>query len=259
MLVLADGTRIRGCRGRLPAGQEAEMVLTHRGEPLRVILHPPGGERLARWGRAEPAAPRAALPPGKALRHQGAFSAANVTLERPAVVHLHSDTGVCALRSGRELLLVEGMDDGCDLFHLLEAGTYQFLVRSFAGHRLAGSMAWTLDEPRALVEGVGREEWIAPGEARIFRFGVQSAGGIGLGLKADADTLSCHILGADHSVLGQGCQQLIQLDKGGYLLRVQAPPAGPPRRFRPVLLGLSGSKMDVPEEYLRDLFRRIGE
>jgi hypothetical protein len=39
---------------------------------------------------------------------------------------------------------------------------------------------------------------------------------------------------------------------------VASPRGGTVERFRPVVLGLAGAKMDVPDTYLRDLFSRIG-
>jgi len=50
----------------------------------------------------------------------------------------------------------------------------------------------------------------------------------------------------------------LKVDQGTYLLHVSASEGGRPAKFRPVILGLSGSKMGVPEEYLRDFFRSSG-
>jgi hypothetical protein len=40
-------------------------------------------------------------------------------------------------------------------------------------------------------------------------------------------------------------------------LRVSEPPDTAPRRFAPVVFGLKGADVDVPEDYLRDFFRRV--
>jgi hypothetical protein len=119
-------------------------------------------------------------------------------------------------------------------------------------------VAWTAEPVEQLGEGVGAERWLAPGEARIFRFTLASKGRVGLGLREEAETLECAVSDETGSRLGEGCQQLLALDAGTYLLAVRAPGSSPPSRFRPVLLGLAGSEVGVPAEYLSDFFQRIG-
>ena len=70
--------------------------------------------------------------------------------------------------------------------------------------------------------------------------------------------LACTVLDAAQRPIATGCQALLELDQGPYLLAVRAPPGDRPARFRPVVLGLAGAKTAVPDEYLQDLFQRIG-
>ena len=165
---------------------------------------------------------------------------------------------MCALAGARGLELAEGMGAGCDVYRLLDPGSYRFMVRAFADGPLSGSLDWTAEPVEALKEGIGAQYWLAPGESRIFRFETESEGEIGLGLQVEADNLRCTISDISHNFLGDGCQQFLKVEKGSYLLEVSAPMEGRPAKFRPVILGLSGSKMGVPEEYLRDFFSRIG-
>ena len=74
-----------------------------------------------------------------------------------------------------------------------------------------------------------------------------------------AELLECSVLDQEQRVLGEGCQQFLQLDKGTWMLAIHAPANARPLKFKPVLVGLAGAKADVPEEYLRDFFQRIGE
>jgi hypothetical protein len=252
-----DGARMSGCRGALPAGKSAEVAVFHGKVPLRMLVFAEGQDKQALWSRQQGGAGPPLLP-GRSLPLDGGFKDANLVLEKSAVVRLQSDSGVCALASARGLELVEGMDSGCDVYRLLDPGSYRFMVRSFADASLSGSLDWTAEPVEALKEGIGAQYWLAPGESRIFRFRTESQGEIGLGLQVDADTLRCTISDANHIFLGDGCQQFLKVDKGSYLLEVSAPEDGRPAKFRPVILGLSGSKMGVPQEYLRDFFRRIG-
>jgi hypothetical protein len=260
--VIATGTgaRMSGCRGTLPAGQSAEVMLFFDKKPLRVLVYAEGQDKPALWNRQSGGGPGPSplLAPGRTLQLDGTFKDANLVLEKSAVVRLHSDSGVCALAGAKGFLLVTGMGAGCDVYRLLDPGSYRFMVRSFADEPLSGSLGWTAEPVKALQEGVGAQYWLAPGESRIFRFETESEGEIGLGLQVAADTLRCTITDTSHNILGEGCQQFLEVDKSVYLLHVSVPGEGRPAKFRPVILGLSGSKMGVPEEYLRDFFRRIG-
>ena len=61
-----------------------------------------------------------------------------------------------------------------------------------------------------------------------------------------------------HTIACNGCQQFLKLEAGSYLLEVRAPAGVRATRFKPVVVGLSGAKMEVPVEYLRSFFQRIG-
>jgi hypothetical protein len=80
---------------------------------------------------------------------------------------------------------------------------------------------------------------------------------VGIGLQVEADSLDCAVMDLQQRVIGSGCQQLVSLAKGTWLLSVTSPPGSNPIRFRPVLLGLSGTRMDIPQDYLSDFFARI--
>jgi hypothetical protein len=176
------------------------------------------------------------------------------------VVRVTSDSGVCGLVQGSELLSVDGFDAGCELVRLLPAGTYRLLVRPFAGQPLPGTLRWIAEPVATLGEGIGPEEWVAPSEVRVYRFSTASKGWMGLGVQTSSELLSCSIYDANHQLLGDGCQQYLRLEQGNYLLMIRLSGRGSaqPLRFRPVLLGLAGAQAAVPEDYLKDLFRRIG-
>jgi hypothetical protein len=260
VIALDDGDRMSGCLGPVPAEKGAEIVLFYGKKPLRILVYPPGQDQQALWDRPPGGGPGPSPPlaPGRSLDLNGTYKDAGLVLEKSAVVRLHSDSGVCALAGAGGLLLVEGLGAGCDIYRLLNPGSYRFMVRAFANGPLSGNLGWTAEPVETLKEGIGAQYWLAPGESRLFRFATESEGEIGLGLQVEADTLRCLITDTSHNVLGDGCQQFLKVDQGNYLLKVSAPGEGRPARFRPVVLGLSGSKMGVPEEYLRDFFQRIG-
>jgi hypothetical protein len=256
---LDDGARLEGCDVQVPPGRRGELLLETNPGGLRVVLAPP--EELA--AALLPPASKSKvpeLPAAKALRLSGESVERTLTLPADAVLHLRSDTGVCGLGQDTTVLLVDGLERGCTFDRLLKAGTYRLMVRGFADQPLSGNVTWTHEPVKELTEGVSKDEgWVAPGQTRYFRFATASAGHVGLGLQVPAEVLQCSVLDTEQRVLGEGCQQFLALEKGSYLLAIHAPATlERPLSFKPVLVGLAGAKTEVPEEYLRDFFNRIG-
>ncbi|MBI3181214.1 MAG: hypothetical protein HYZ28_03625 [Myxococcales bacterium] len=260
VVVLDDGVRLSSCRATVPAGIGAELLIDYAARPYRAVVHVPGRDKWARLGVELPAKSGPALGQAVAIPASGALVDRVFELPQDAVVRIRSDSGVCGLFRGNDLLAADGLDAGCELTRLVSAGTYRFLVRPFDKVPLTGTLSWTAEPVSVLADGVGPEEWISPSEVRLYRFATASAGKIGLGLQVQAERLDCQLFDDGHRLLGEGCQQYLSVEKGSYLLAIRAPasPGARPLRYRPVLLGLAGAKTGVPEEYLRDFFNRIG-
>ncbi|HEY6002746.1 MAG TPA: hypothetical protein VIV57_07710, partial [Anaeromyxobacter sp.] len=256
-VALDDGTRIAACAAALPPGVGGEVRIDHPAGPVRAAVWP-ASEPLARLGRPVPTGAPRALAEGEAAPLQGDLTDLGIELPAEAVVHVEADAGSCALLSGGALVVLEGRGAGCRLARLLPAGKHRLLVRAFAGAPLSGAARWVAERVELLAEGVGPERWAAPGDARLFRFRVASQGRVGLGIREDAEALECSVADGAGRTVGVGCQQLLGLAPGDYVLAVAAPAGAPPMRFRPVLVGLAGSEIGVPPDYLRDLFGRIG-
>jgi len=254
---LDNGARLEGCEARIPPGRSGEAVVDLGVGGVRAVLTPPSELLGAALGSFSAQAPE--LPAAKALKLSNSRAERSFTLASEAVVHVRSDSGVCGIVQGSTVLRVQGSDKGCVLDEVLKAGSYRLAVRGFADRALSGNLTWTQEPVKELKEGVASEEsWITPSQTRFFRFATESPGRIGLGLQVPAELLECSVLDQAQRVLGEGCQQFLQLDKGTYLLAVHAPATARPLKFKPVLVGLAGAKADVPEEYLRDFFQRIG-
>jgi hypothetical protein len=254
---LDDGTRRSSCQATVPQGHSAEIRLDHGSGPVRAVLSRPEEALAAELGRVALSGSPPALDSGNSVTLTGSLVQRSFQLDRDALFRLHSDSGTCALFTRDGLIAVEGLDGGCDLNRVLPAGTHRLIVRAFDGIPLSGAFAWTSVPVENLADGVGPERWVAPGESRFFRFATASAGQVGLGLQVKAEDLECTVFDNRQRSLGDGCQQFLSLDAGTYLLAVRAPAAGKPMRFRPVVVGLAGSKMGVPPEYLTDFFERI--
>jgi hypothetical protein len=259
-VALSDGARVASCRAKLPAQVGAELVIEHGVGSVRAMVHAPGRERAARLGLELPIMPGAALSSAVAVPLQAGRIDRTLVVDQEAVVRVTAESGVCGLLRGSEVLAVDGVETGCELVRVLAPGTYRLLVRPFAGRVTPGTLKWTAEPVSQLAEGVGFEEWLAPGDARLFRFDTANAGKLGLGVQAKSELLDCAVYNDSYQFVGEGCHQYLSLAKGRYLLMVRNPPTpgAAPLAFKPVLLGLSGDKNDIPDEYLQDFFRRVG-
>jgi hypothetical protein len=246
---------------KVPAKLQAELLIDYGVGPLRAVVHPLGRDKWARLGLELPVVPGPALPAsvGVPVTGQGGRLDRTLVVDREAVVRVSSESGVCGLFKGTDLLSVDGVDSGCELVRVLAPGTYRLLVRPFAGRVIPGMLRWSAESVSQLTEGVGPETWLAPGDVRLYRFDTANAGKLGLGLQAASELLDCAVYNDGYQLVGEGCHQYLSLDKGRYLLTVKNPAAAGavPRSFKPVLLGLSGDNHDVPAEYLQDFFRRV--
>jgi hypothetical protein len=258
-LVLADGQRRSECRGTLPPHLSAELLVDFDAGAFRALLFSGAKEQSARLALELPIMPGPTLGESVAVPLQAGRTDRTVVLDRDAVVHFTAETGVCGVYRGNDLLVVDGLDKGCDIVRVFAKGTYRFLIRPFAGLPMNGSVRWQAEPVVALNEGVGPEVWLAPGAVRLFRFSTQAKGKIGLGLQSNSERLECAVLDDGNRQLGQGCHQYLSLEKGSYLLTVRNPSgvAATPLALKPVVLGLAGDAATVPTEYLEEFFRRI--
>jgi hypothetical protein len=257
-IVFMDGERQSGCQFALPKGMGADLWVAHAKAPLRAVVGLRGAPLEAQFGPLWPPAPSSELPPGQAAHLSGGHIEHTLTLAREAAVHVHAESGVCAIQSDHGLLEVSGPANGCEVSRPLPPGRYRILIRPFAARPLNGTLSWIADSIDTLKEGVGTERWIAPDQVHLFRFAIRASGRVGLGVQMPAEQLECSIFDQRYGIVGQGCQQYPWLDPGDFYLAIRAPSGVPPTRFRPVILGLDAPKDILPEEYLRDFFQRVG-
>lgn len=256
---LEDGTRRRSCEQNIPAGVGGRLVLEHGEGPLRVLLAARSVLTDVGFARVPGKGAAPVQRTGAEFALQGAAMEREIVLSHPAVLHVHSDRGVCGVFQGAKLVATQGLDAGCELYRTAAAGSYRLVIRGFAGATLSGQARYTEEPLLPLGEGVAAEVWLRPGEQRSFHFDVPTAGDVGLGVRVPKDVLVCSVSEAGGRVLGTGCQQLLTLPAGGYQLDVKAADAmATAVPFRPVLLGLTAPRSTIPPEYLQDLFTRIG-
>lgn len=256
LTTFSDGSRLRGCTTTLTAKRGASVFVRHAARPWRALLAASNGRLAALLGPAP--SDSGTLEPGRALPPAMGAVARTFTLPAETAIQIRTDGGVCGLFDRDVLTVVAGGERGCNIARVLPAGTHRIVVRPFADRPRGGRLELVTTPVLAIGEGVGTETWLAPGESRTARFVLDAPGKVGIGLRADADVVECRLLDASNVVLGVGCQQLVELKPGVHRLELRNPPGERPLRVRPVVLGLSGTRHDIPDDYLRDLLVRIG-
>jgi hypothetical protein len=274
-ITLDDGVHVAGCRASLPAGQGAEIGVEHDDRPWRVFTYsaraPAVGAKSApvvtlaagRFGALPSQTPSQAAPLGTAIALGGNVVDRRIDLAGPSAVRIRATSGVCALATAARtetwrIVESQGLGGGCDIVRVLPKGSHRVVVRGFGTAPLSGNVDVTAEPVTALADGVGPEALVASGDARTYRFDLAGDGEVGVGLETDADTLDCTLLDDAQDVVGDGCHQFHRLKRGTYYLRVAAPDEEGPRRFKPVVFGLKGDVIDVPDDWLRDFFARVG-
>jgi hypothetical protein len=254
-IIYDDGDAIEGCQQRVDAGRSGELVVEFDRGAWRATIGAPAALSDARL-RTLPTATEA-LATGVVMPLSSTLFARRLDLKAPAVIRVRATSGVCGVVTNGHAVAVEGTGDGCDLPTTLKAGTHTIVVRGFATSSLTGTVAISADGIGTLAEGVGEEVLVLPGEARVLRVPLADDGELGIGIQVDAEVLACSLLDSSGAVVAEGCQIFGRYKKGDYLLRVSVDDDGGPRRFRPVVFGLQGAALDVPDAFLQDFFRRV--
>jgi hypothetical protein len=96
------------------------------------------------------------------------------------------------------------------------------------------------------------------GGARGYRFRLDRARRVGVGVQADAAGVELAVFDARGERLGQAVAQWLDLEAGDYAVALLAPNAGPPVTARPALVGLVPPGDGPPPEAVAELLARLG-
>jgi hypothetical protein len=255
-----------------------ELVITHGPGLVKAWLGENGQELEGRWGLlgSDPVLP---LAPPVVTTLEGKSRWFGITVEKPSALHVSADCPAVAglsskvegpvpltasglLPSGGNartppLAVVEGYPD-TRLDATLEPGNYVVGLRSLDGETLHGTAEISLAEVIPIEKTFGPERMIRGGETQTFAFAMKEKGTLGIGLNADREVLSCHLLRSDGTALGSGSQQFVDVAAGTYLLRVSLPPGENPVKFTPIIVGLEPPGSGPPEEVLREFLQGLG-
>jgi uncharacterized protein YecT (DUF1311 family) len=189
----------------------------------------------------------------------GPAQSLKVTLAEPKFLHLATSIPVLASvfgAAGTDHLQV--FPNGADLSLYVPAGDTVINLQAADTGDLAGAATVTLTDIVAIGEGLGPRQRLAPGESRLFSFVVPDERDIGVGVRGSADVAHCRLLDATGAELGAGVVQMQHLQKGTYLLAIDAPVDGSSIDVQPAVVGIAKPDGSPPDDVKRDYLSLAG-
>ncbi|MCP3957748.1 MAG: hypothetical protein GY719_07835 [bacterium] len=133
----------------------------------------------------------------------------------------------------------------------LPAGRAELAVRAIGERSLAHDVEAVAVPVTPVGEGLGPEVLLPPGGAHAFHFTVVQPGPVGVGVRADSDSVECELLTTGGVSLGRDVVQMHELEAGDYLLLVRLAPARGAARARPAVVGVERPLTGPPDEEIR--------
>ncbi|QND50290.1 hypothetical protein HB780_20865 [Rhizobium lusitanum] len=239
----ADGRISRG--NPISVSGPGQLILDHGAGLVALWLERDG---QSPWPKAEPKS--ITLPQSMSLEGQAmAFRLdptqpllLNVSTDAPVIVNLE--------QNGRRDLQL--FPTGAEFHRYIAAGEAVLTLYSTHEGPLSGTLNMMATPVLPVSEGIGSPVVLAPGATALFGFEVKTIGNIGVGLRSDPDLAIARLLDAKGQVLGEGINQLKQLEPGYYLLEARAPADAPTLIVRPSVVGLSPPPAGPPPEIIND-------
>jgi hypothetical protein len=251
-LVRHDGQVLRGSTFELGSAP-ATLLLGHGPGTVIAWLGRPDEPEASLWdGALRPLSEPIVLP--ARIEVGEAVQALPLHSDGPALLELRSAAPLLFRLHGR------GTDrswldlDGGLSHAVLAAGGGELVVRSVAG--ATAELALSATPITTIGEGLGREVLLAPGAGHAFSFTVDQTGKVGVGVRADSDTVDCTLLTSNGRPLGHGVVQMHELEAADYLLLVRLPADRQPVRARPAVVGIERPPTGPPEEVIRGYLER---
>ena len=251
--------------------RESEYFQTDRTEGILEISYGPGYVKV--W-EANPQEKHLAFM-GKKPRRVKGLSDGRAKLEnrsqrwmldlkRPAYIIAEADgLGVTALLADQKVLATSvGSSASPDsvgilatrdrqLHYFLPPGDYQLWTRPLAGTTQAGNIRLLKVFPKPLDTASDKPRLIRPGEIQVFTFNVTVKGKVGVGIRTESDQLDAKLFDSQFKRLASSPVMIQELELGEYLLTVETiPQASGPIQYTPVVLGHTGSRLEIPEEVI---------
>ena len=185
-------------------------------------------------------------------------------LKHPAYIIAEADgLGATALLAGQKVLTTNvGSSIGPDsvgtlatrdrqLRYFLPPGDYQLWTRPLKGTTQTGNIRLLKVFPKPLDTASDKPRLIRPGEIQVFTFDVIVKGKVGVGIRTESDQLDAKLFDSQFKQLASSPVMIQELELGEYLLMVETIPQAPaPIQYTPLVLGHTGSRLEIPEEVI---------
>jgi hypothetical protein len=247
--------------GTLSLGDLAAFVtFTSAGGPLQAWSFDKAGEAAGRWG-----APSIAKTGRFELSGWAGIASVPEGLEfktdRDSVLSLRGDAPFAAAISGADGIrscLASGGGEALEF--LLRSGTWTAGVRAPldgptqpAGRRVKLSVVPAVVQTNTM----GDAAWTGADGPAVVRFDIGSRRDVGVGVKADAESIRCLLFDGEGKLLKDGPVIFRNLEKGRYFVVFET--SSPlPLRFVPVVVGLESIDRAVFIDQVREFLGRIG-
>ncbi|ONG44653.1 hypothetical protein BKE38_27685 [Pseudoroseomonas deserti] len=240
-----DILSITDTSGRILSEDDRKKPLI--GRHVVTLRHAPGPVLAWLEGAERTLVRRDASIPGLVALDAEAI-ALSLAPQTPLLLHAESSTPlVIAPPGGRPEIFAAGA-----AFHrFLPAGAAELRLLSPVPGAPGGQLSLSASPVRMLGEGLGEPLLVAPGGTALWGFSLERPAKIGLGLRADPDSATLHLLDSTGKKIGEGLLQLVDLAPGTYLMEARLPPDAPPALLRPAILGLAPRPSGPPQDILR--------
>lgn len=235
---------VAGERGRLLIPQATGYVVSWIDEPGAE------GQSLLQAAKDKPSK----ITPPATVALSGTRSSFSFDVKAPTLVHFKAATPMITGVKIGQLTHTQVNMTGPSLDFYLPEGKGSLVVRALKGDQLNGRAEFSVSHAVPLLEGIGPELLLAPGESKLFTFELSQKSTIGLGVRAQSGVVDCVLLDSRGAIKGAGAVIMPTLDAGTYILKASNHPDAAPIRVQPALVGLkppgSGPPKEVIERYM---------
>jgi len=233
----------------LPLGDgAATAIVTHRTGAVAAWLEGAGASPWAGVPAQPVTLPAHLVLGGKAM-------VLRLKLPSPALVNLRSSAPlILAAGDGRPALFGQGATQN----RYMPAGETVLRLLSPQDGPLTGAVDLSATPVTELAEGVGAPVEVGPGGAALFGFRMIATDLVGLGVRADPDTVAVRLLDESGRELDHGVTLMRRLRPGHYLIEATVPPDAPTTMLRPAVIGTLPHPTPPPRELVRDLMLAAG-
>ena len=183
---------------------------------------------------------------------QGSIQGLSINVKKATLMSLFSPTSLVSVLQAplgeSQVALHHG---GLNHHWFLPPGKNQLLLQALGSERLSGQLNLVSQLSREISEGVGPEELIPAGGARIFHFSTQTSRTVGVGVQASEEVVEATLYDGQGKIKGSGIVFMSQLEAGEHYLVISTPRERRPVSVRPVLAGLKPPSQLPPAELIR--------